>query len=102
MLKAGHGTERETVWTRRDAERVTHDAKGNRTDERGALGEQRATKREKGTAGAETSGGRRVTKRENDKDEKETSSRQRATRREAGIAREGDGKPQARRREGQC
>ena len=68
----------------------------------GALGEQRATKEENGTGGAETSGGRRATKRENGTDEKVTSSGYRATGREAGIAREGDGKPQARTREDQC
>ena len=33
-LTARHGTEQEMGRTGRDAERVTHDAKGNRTDER--------------------------------------------------------------------
>ena len=37
----------------RDVERVTHDAKGNQTDERRALGEERATNRENGTGGAD-------------------------------------------------
>ena len=46
--------------------------KGKPDGRTGATGEQRVTKRENGTGGAETSAGRCVTKRENDTDEKET------------------------------
>ena len=48
--------------------------KGKPGGQTGVSGEQRATKRENGTSGAEASGGRRATKRQNDTDEKETSS----------------------------
>ena len=80
--------------------RRTSNARCNRkpNGRAGAPGEQRATKRENGTGGAEMSGGRRATKRENGTDGKETSSGERATGWEAGIAREGDGKPLAKRR----
>ena len=79
----------------------------------GASGENRATKRENGTGGRkrQADGARRNEKtaragwkrradgtRRNGK----TVRRRRERRREAGIAREGDGKPQARRREDQC
>ena len=87
--------------TGRDAERVTHDATGNRTDERErrANSARRSGKMARAGRKRRADGARRTGKRYGRERNVERVARDR---RDGGIEQAGDGKPQAIRREDQC